>query len=64
MLEDNFEKKPIPRKECPTKEIDENVRLAESLGITGTPTLVFSDGRVQSGAVPASRLIELVDGRK
>jgi thiol:disulfide interchange protein DsbC len=64
MLEDNFEKKTIPKTECNTKEIDDNIKLAESLGITGTPTMILPDGRVQSGAMPANKLIELIDGRR
>ncbi|MCL4491591.1 MAG: thioredoxin fold domain-containing protein [Nitrospirae bacterium] len=64
MLEDNFEKKAIPKTECNTKEIDDNIKLAESLGITGTPTMILPDGRVQAGAMPADKLIELINGRR
>jgi len=38
------------------------IKLAESLGITGTPTLVFSDGRVHSGTLPANQIIALIPG--
>lgn len=62
MLEDNFEKKAIPKTDCDTDEIDDNIKLAESLGITGTPTLILPDGRVYAGMLPAGKLIELIDG--
>lgn len=61
MLEDAFEKKTIERIDCSTDEIDNNIRLAESLGITGTPTLILPDGKVHVGMVSAERLINLID---
>jgi thiol:disulfide interchange protein DsbC len=60
LLEDAFAQKVIPRKECDTKDIDNNIRLAEALGITGTPTLVAPDGRVQSGMMPAKQVLEFI----
>lgn len=64
LLEDNFEGKAIPKTECDTNEIDENIKIAESLGITGTPTIILPDGRVHSGMLPADKLIKLIDGRQ
>ncbi|HWR90603.1 MAG TPA: DsbC family protein [Dissulfurispiraceae bacterium] len=64
MLEDNFEKKTIKKTECDTKEIDDTIKLAESLGITGTPTLVMPDGTVYSGTMPADRIKNIIDGKK
>ncbi len=64
MLDDNFGGKAIARKECAGKEIDDNIRLAGSLGITGTPTLILPGGRVHSGTLPADKLIGLIDGRR
>lgn len=64
MLDDNFAKKAIPRTECQTKEVDNTIKLAEKLGITGTPTIVLSNGKVHSGAMSAEQLIELIDGKK
>lgn len=60
LLEDNFEKKPVPRPGCETEAIDKNITLAESLGITGTPTLVLPDGFVVFGAMKADDLTQLV----
>ncbi|MFH1757545.1 MAG: DsbC family protein [Pseudomonadota bacterium] len=62
MLEEAYAHKEIPKTDCDTKEIDANIKLAESLGITGTPTLVFSDGRVHSGTLPANQIIALIPG--
>ncbi len=61
MLEDNFDKKPIPKIDCNTVEIDNNIKLAAKLNITGTPTIIMPDGRVYSGTMPAEKLIELID---
>ena len=63
LLEEAFAKKPIPRPNCETKEIDFNIRLAESLGITGTPTLALPDGRVHTGTMPADQLIKFITGK-
>jgi thiol:disulfide interchange protein DsbC len=60
MLEDAYARKEIPRLECDTKEIDANIKLAEALGITGTPSLVLPDGRVHIGTLPAEQLIDLI----
>jgi thiol:disulfide interchange protein DsbC len=62
MLEDAFAKKEIPRLECDSKEIDSNIKVAEALGITGTPALVLPDGRVHTGMMPARQLIDFING--
>lgn len=62
MLEDNFEKKPIPKMDCDTKEIDENIRLAEKHGISGTPTMILPNGSIYQGTVDSEKLIRLIDG--
>lgn len=62
MLEDAYARKEILRLECDTKEIDANIKLAEALGITGTPTLVLPDGRVHTGTMPAEQLIDFIQG--
>jgi thiol:disulfide interchange protein DsbC len=64
MLEEAFARKEIPCLECDTKEIDANIKLAESFGITGTPTLVLPDGRVHSGTLPAKQLIAFIQGKR
>lgn len=64
MLEDNFEKKEIPKTECATEEIDSSMKLAASFGIAGTPALILPDGRRRDGAMPEAELIDLIDGKK
>lgn len=60
MLEDNFEKKPIPRPSCQSPVIEENLRLATELGISGTPTLIMPDGFVLFGGRNAKGILDLV----
>lgn len=60
LLEENFEKRPIPKPACEDSGVDKNVKSAAALGITGTPTLVLPDGLVLSGTMNASALIDLI----
>lgn len=64
VLEDNFEKKAIPKPACETDVIDKNIKLATRLGITGTPTSILPDGSVLTGSLQADKLIELIDSAK
>jgi thiol:disulfide interchange protein DsbC len=61
LLEDVYAKKEIPKPTCETDVIDKNIQLAVKLGIRGTPAIIFEDGRMKSGAIQASQLIQLVD---
>ena|ERR1700690_1464026 len=61
MLEDAFAKKTIPDPKCETKIIDDNIKLAAKLGITGTPAIIFPDGKLVPGAMDADKIIEAVD---
>ncbi len=63
LLEKAFAKKeiPDPAPGCKTDAVDKNIEIAAKLGITGTPTIVLQSGKVFSGALDASRLIELID---
>ncbi len=63
MMEDNFEGRPITKDNCGTKEIDDNIKLAQSLGFFGTPLLVLPGGAVHEGTLPADKLIELINGK-
>ncbi len=64
MLEENFEKREIPKTECATAEIENSVKLANSLGIGGTPSMILPDGRLKVGALPEAELLDLIDGKK
>jgi thiol:disulfide interchange protein DsbC len=60
LLDDAFAKKQLPKPKCETSVIDENIKLAEQLGISGTPALIMPDGKVIPGYRQADALIELV----
>jgi thiol:disulfide interchange protein DsbC len=64
MLEDNFEKREIPKTECVTDEIENSMKLAKSMGIGGTPSLILPDGRLKIGALHEAALLDLIDGKK
>jgi thiol:disulfide interchange protein DsbC len=60
LLEDAFEKKPLPAPKCDTKAVDDNIKLAEKLGIRGTPAIILPDGVVVPGYKDADSLIALI----
>ena len=43
--------------------VQEQFDLGQSIGVTGTPTLVLESGKVLPGYVPAAQLIDLLDGQ-
>jgi thiol:disulfide interchange protein DsbC len=61
LLEDAFAKKPLPEAKCNTTVIDDNIKLAEKLGIRGTPALILPNGIVVPGYKDADALINLID---
>jgi thiol:disulfide interchange protein DsbC len=61
LLENAFEKKQIPAPKCKTSVVDENLKLAEKLGITAAPALIMPDGRVITGYRDANVLKGLID---
>jgi len=61
LLEDAFEKKQLPAPKCKTSIVDETLKLAEKLDISGAPTLIMPDGRVITGYRDANALKELID---
>ena len=61
LLDDAFAKKSIPAAKCETKALDENIKLAEKLGIRGTPAIILSNGMVIPGYKDADSLIALID---
>jgi thiol:disulfide interchange protein DsbC len=60
LLADAFEEKQLPKPKCETSVIDENLKLAEKLGVSGAPALIMPDGRVISGFREADVLISLI----
>jgi thiol:disulfide interchange protein DsbC len=63
LLQDCFDKKEIAKTDCKTEEVDDNLKLAKSFGITGTPAIILPDGRLRFGAMPEAELINLIDGK-
>jgi thiol:disulfide interchange protein DsbC len=57
LLDEAFEKKPLPEASCETTAIDDNIKLGKSLGINGTPALIFPNGQLVSGAIDADAII-------
>ena len=47
-----------PASNCDTSVLDKNLALGHGLNVTGTPTIILSDGRRLPGAVSASELNE------
>ncbi len=64
MLEDAYAGKEIPRLECDPREINAQLKLAEVLRITGTPTLVLPDGRIHNGPITAEHLKDFIQGSR
>ena len=42
--------------------VDKIIDFGQSKGIRGTPTLIFADGRVIPGAIPAAQLEQILNG--
>lgn len=61
MLEDAFQGKPLPKPSCQTSVIDENIKLANKLGVRGTPAIILPDGVMMGGYRDAQSLIKLID---
>jgi thiol:disulfide interchange protein DsbC len=61
LLEDAFAKKQIPKPKCETSAIDDNIKLAEKLGISGTPAMIMPDGRLVPGYMEADAIIKQIE---
>ncbi|MBI5846965.1 MAG: thioredoxin fold domain-containing protein [Nitrospirae bacterium] len=61
LLEAAFDKKPLPAPSCATTVIDQNIKLAETLGISGTPAVIFPNGTLIPGAIDSAEIIKQVD---
>ena len=62
LLDDAFAGKALPKAECQTAAVEENGKLADRLGVTGTPAMILSDGRTLNGYLPADKLLEELKG--
>lgn len=61
ILDDAFEGKEVSKADCETTALDENTKLAEKLGISGTPAIILPDGRLVPGYVESEKLIKLME---
>ncbi|WP_207891879.1 DsbC family protein [Thiogranum longum] len=59
-LTDSKNRRPVPKKTC-SNPIDEHMRLAEQLGLRGTPYILFENGQSAPGYVPPKQMAEMLD---
>jgi thiol:disulfide interchange protein DsbC len=59
LLDDAYEGKELPPPTCKSTAVDDTMRLADRLGIQGTPSMVLPDGRIVSGYMAADALLGL-----
>ncbi len=55
---------PTPAAGAGKKGVDSTIKLAQSLGIGGTPTLVLPDGRIMPGFRKAEEIRQLIGGKQ
>lgn len=60
LLEEAFEKKPLPKPACETTVVDETMKLADRLGISSLPVTILPDGRILPGYMDAKTLINMI----
>ena len=62
LLDNAFSGRPIPAvtPQTPSRGVDESMALAGRLGITATPTMVFPDGTIHAGAMPAEEIEKML----
>jgi thiol:disulfide interchange protein DsbC len=61
VLDEAFAGKKLPEPSCETTEVDDNIKLGESLGITGTPAIILQDGAIVPGYKDAPTLIQIME---
>jgi thiol:disulfide interchange protein DsbC len=61
LLDEAIAGKELPPAKCETTAIDDTIELGKKLGISGTPALIFPDGRIIPGAVSADQIKKNVD---
>ncbi len=64
MLEDAYAGKEMPAPSCESKVVEETFRVAEKLGLRGTPTMILPDGRVARGYRNADAIVALLEPGK
>ncbi|MCD6188153.1 MAG: DsbC family protein [Desulfuromusa sp.] len=59
-LEMAFAGQSLPEPSCETDAIEENLKLAQKLGIRGTPTLILPNGKISPGYRSLDELLKLI----
>ncbi len=60
LLEDAHSGKPLPEPKCDTTAVDESMKLAEKLGLSSVPVLIYPDGRIMPGYKDAKTLLDSI----
>ena len=60
LLESAHPNKPLPKPNCETNAVDESIKVAEKLGVSGVPVLILPDGRMMSGYRDAKSILTLL----
>jgi thiol:disulfide interchange protein DsbC len=65
LMDKAFDSKEIPKptKESSKKTVDEIIEFANANGISGTPTMVMPDGRIEVGMRDAETLKKMLEGK-
>lgn len=65
LMDKAFEGKEIPKpaKESSKKDIDEIIAFANASGISGTPTMVMPDGKIEVGMRDAETMKKMLEGK-
>ena len=65
LMDKAFEGKDVPKpsKESSKTDIDEIIRFANANGISGTPTMVMPDGKIEVGMRDAETLKKMLEGK-
>ena len=61
LLERSYDGRPLPEPSCETTEVDDNIELAERLGINTTPTIILPDGGVVVGFKDREALTDMIE---
>ncbi len=60
-LEQAFAGTALPEPDCDTDALRKNQEIAQSLQITGTPTLILPNGQIHAGYRPVDDLLKLIE---
>jgi len=61
LLEDAYARKPIPEATCKTTVVDDDMKFGQEKGFSSTPTIVFQNGKVVSGAIDEQSMNSILD---